>query len=141
MCGRSISDEDPERSGRTEAALEELEDAEEEKANMEEVEDLLEYYLQRATTTQSEAQRLLDGARDLEESISVSLSARRFEVSSMSAYLSCYTEILIMAMSVPLLLLLILLIAVLVVPGTVCLDASASPATSFFQRGRVSVYF
>ena len=47
---------------------------------MEEVEDLLEYYLQRAAATQSEAERLLDGARDLEESIGVSLSARRFEV-------------------------------------------------------------
>ena len=44
------------------------------------VEDLLEYYLQRATTTQSEAERLLAGSRDLEESIGVSLSARRFEV-------------------------------------------------------------
>ena len=47
---------------------------------MEEAEDLLEYYLQRAATTQSEAERLLAGARDLEESIGVSLSARRFEV-------------------------------------------------------------
>ncbi len=44
------------------------------------VEDLLEYYMQRAATTQSEAERLLAGARDLEESIGVSLSARRFEV-------------------------------------------------------------
>jgi hypothetical protein len=41
------------------------------------VEDLLEYYLQRASATQSEAERLLEGARDLEESIGVSLSARR----------------------------------------------------------------
>lgn len=37
-------------------------------------------HLQRAATTQSEAARLLAGARDLEESIGVSLSARRFEV-------------------------------------------------------------
>ena len=44
------------------------------------VEDLLEYYLRRATTTQAEAERLLAGSRDLEESIGVSLSARRFEV-------------------------------------------------------------
>lgn len=53
---------------------------EEEERELEEVEDLLEYYLQRAATTQSEAERLLAGARDLEESIGVSLSARRFEV-------------------------------------------------------------
>ncbi len=44
------------------------------------VEDLLEYYMQRAATLQSESERLLAGARDLEESIGVSLSARRFEV-------------------------------------------------------------
>lgn len=41
-------------------------------------------YLQRWCTPpfrlQSEAERLLAGARDLEESIGVSLSARRFEV-------------------------------------------------------------
>lgn len=53
---------------------------EEEERELEEVEDLLEYYLQRAANTQSEAERLLAGARDLEESIGVSLSARRFEV-------------------------------------------------------------
>ena len=57
-----------------------MEEAEAEEAELEEVEDLLEYYLQRATTTQSEAERLLAGSRDLEESIGVSLSARRFEV-------------------------------------------------------------
>ena len=62
------------------AALEEMNEAEEEEREVEEVEDLLEYYLQRAAATQSEAERLLDGARDLEESIGVSLSARRFEV-------------------------------------------------------------
>jgi hypothetical protein len=44
------------------------------------VEDLLEYYMQRAATLQSESERLLAGARDLEESVGVSLSARRFEV-------------------------------------------------------------
>ena len=65
-----------------EAALEIMEEAEAEEAELEEVEDLLEYYLQRATTTQSEAERLLAGSRDLEESIGVSLSARRFEVGS-----------------------------------------------------------
>ena len=40
----------------------------------------MDYYLQRAASTQTEAERLLAGARDLEESIGVSLSARRFEV-------------------------------------------------------------
>ena len=39
----------------------------------------MEYYMQRAATLQSESERLLAGARDLEESIGVSLSARRFE--------------------------------------------------------------
>ena len=63
-----------------EAALEEMDDAEMEERELEETEDLLEYYLQRAANTQSEAERLLAGARDLEESIGVSLSARRFEV-------------------------------------------------------------
>ena len=67
-----------------EAALEIMEEAEAEEAELEEVEDLLEYYLQRATTTQSEAERLLAGSRDLEESIGVSLSARRFEVSQLA---------------------------------------------------------
>ena len=66
--------------GEAEAALVELEEAEAEEREVEEAEDLLEYYLQRAATTQSEAERLLAGARDLEESIGVSLSARRFEV-------------------------------------------------------------
>ena len=53
---------------------------EEEEAELEEVEDLLEFYLQRASALQSEAERMLAGARDLEESIGVSLSARRYEV-------------------------------------------------------------
>ncbi len=57
-----------------------MDDAEMEERELEETEDLLEYYLQRAANTQSEAERLLAGARDLEESIGVSLSARRFEV-------------------------------------------------------------
>ena len=73
-------DEEAEGYQEAEAALEEMEEAEEEEREVEEVEDLLEYYLQRAAATQSEAERLLDGARDLEESIGVSLSARRFEV-------------------------------------------------------------
>lgn len=64
-----------------------MEEAEEEERELEDTEDLLEYYLQRAAATQSEAERLLDGARDLEESIGVSLSARRFEVSFACPYL------------------------------------------------------
>lgn len=56
-----------------------------EERELEETEDLLEYYLQRAANTQSEAERLLAGARDLEESIGVSLSARRFEVCALPA--------------------------------------------------------
>jgi hypothetical protein len=49
-------------------------------ASTPQVEDMLEYYMQRAATLQSESERLLAGARDLEESVGVSLSARRFEV-------------------------------------------------------------
>ena len=71
-----------------EAALEEMEEDEAEERDVEEVEDLLEYYLQRAATTQSEAERLLAGARDLEESIAVSLSARRFELNRLELTLS-----------------------------------------------------
>ena len=83
-CTRSRSQEDAEEGYQeAEAALEIMEEAEAEEAELEEVEDLLEYYLQRATTTQSEAERLLAGSRDLEESIGVSLSARRFEVFSL----------------------------------------------------------
>lgn len=69
-------------------ALEEMAEQEEEEEEVEEVEDLLEYYLQRATSTQSEAERLLEGARDLEESIGVSLSARRYEVNRLELMLS-----------------------------------------------------
>ena len=70
------------------AALAELTDAEKEEREVEEAEDLLEYYLQRAATTASEAARLLAGARDLEESIAVSLSARRFELNRLELTLS-----------------------------------------------------
>ena len=84
LCGPPCRPHDEEGGSQefqeAEAALEEMEEAEEEEREVEEVEDLLEYYLQRAAATQSEAERLLDGARDLEESIGVSLSARRFEV-------------------------------------------------------------
>jgi len=69
-------------------AIRELEDAEVEERELEEVEDVLEYYLQRAASTQNEAERLLQGARDLEESIGVSLSARRLAVIRLELMLS-----------------------------------------------------
>jgi magnesium transporter len=56
-----------------------------------EVENLLEYYLQRCETCHGEAERLLENTRDLEESISVSLSARRFEVNKLELMLSIAT--------------------------------------------------
>ena len=52
------------------------------------IEDLFEYYLQRAATTQAEAERSLQLARDLEESIAVNLSARRFEVNRLELALA-----------------------------------------------------
>lgn len=73
-------DEDPEKRGA--AVLRRLEEQEEEEEEMEEVEDVLQYYLQKTANVENEAQQYLDAARDLEESISVQLSARRFEVSS-----------------------------------------------------------
>ena len=80
ILARRGHEEEAEGYVEAEAALEEMDDADEEEREVEETEDLLEYYLQRAAGTQSEAERLLAGARDLEESIGVSLSARRFEV-------------------------------------------------------------
>jgi len=71
-----------------EEAIEELEDQEEAERELEEVEDLFEYYLQRCAMNQSEAERLLAGARDLEESIGVSLSARRLAVIRLELMLS-----------------------------------------------------
>ena len=68
--------------------LMEMEEEEEEERELEETEDLFEYYVQRASMTQSEAERLLAGARDLEESIGVSLSYRRFEVNRLELLLS-----------------------------------------------------
>ena len=67
------------------APPEEVEEAEDE------VENLLEYYLQRCETCHGEAERLLENTRDLEESISVSLSARRFEVNKLELMLSIAT--------------------------------------------------
>jgi len=56
-----------------------------------EVENLLEYYLQRCEAAHGEAERLLENTRDLEESVSVSLSARRYEVNKLELYLSVAT--------------------------------------------------
>ncbi|KAK4286386.1 hypothetical protein QN277_002947 [Acacia crassicarpa] len=47
----------------------------------EEIEMLLENYLQRCESCHGQAERLLDSAREMEDSISVSLSSRRLEVS------------------------------------------------------------
>lgn len=69
-------------------ALEQLEDEEDEEEDIEKAEELLEYYLQRVSSTQSKAEAVLEGARDLEESIGVSLSARRFEVNRLELLLS-----------------------------------------------------
>lgn len=93
MLNRRSQEDADEGYQEAEAALEIMEEAEAEEAELEEVEDLLEYYLQRATTTQSEAERLLAGSRDLEESIGVSLSARRFEVRP------CLTLVLVLVRS------------------------------------------
>lgn len=48
----------------------------------------MEHYLQRALAIHSDSERLLAGARDLEESIGVSLSARRYEVNRLELMLS-----------------------------------------------------
>jgi len=64
------------------------EEAMEEQRELEQVEDMLDYYLQRVSMTEDEAQQLLTGARDLEESIGVSLSARRFELGRLELTLS-----------------------------------------------------
>lgn len=87
--GEWVRVEDPEEDiQEAQDALEEMVEQEQEEQELEEVEDLLEYYLQRASATQSEAERLLEGARDLEESIGVSLSARRYEVNRLELTLS-----------------------------------------------------
>ena len=52
-------DEEGEGYVEAEAALEEMDDADAEEREVEETEDLLEYYLQRAAGTRSEAERLL----------------------------------------------------------------------------------
>ena len=57
----------------------------------EEVENLIEYYLQQTETVHNAAEQLLENTRDLEESISVSLSSRRYEVSKLELTLSIAT--------------------------------------------------
>ena len=43
------------------------------------MENLIEYYLQQTENVHSAAEQLLENTRDLEESIGVSLSSRRYE--------------------------------------------------------------
>jgi len=52
-----------------------------------EVENLIEYFLQRAEVLHSEAERLLENMRDFEESLRVSLSARRLEINKLELML------------------------------------------------------
>lgn len=57
----------------------------------EEIEMLLENYLQRCESCHGQAERLLDSAREMEDSISVSLSSRRLEVSRVELLLQVGT--------------------------------------------------
>ena len=52
------------------------------------MENLIEYYLQQTENVHSAAEQLLENTRDLEESIGVSLSSRRYEVSKLELTLS-----------------------------------------------------
>ena len=54
----------------------------------EEVQNLLEYYLQQTEAVHGATEALLENTRDLDESISVTLSARRLEVSKIELILS-----------------------------------------------------
>ncbi|CAI5469779.1 unnamed protein product [Closterium sp. Yama58-4] len=56
-----------------------------------EVEMLLEYYLQRCDSCHGQAEKLLDSAREMEDSISVNLSSRRLEVSRFELLLQVAT--------------------------------------------------
>ncbi|GAB5369132.1 hypothetical protein AAMO2058_001379300 [Amorphochlora amoebiformis] len=64
------------------------EDKEKRAMMVEEWEMLLEYYLLRYETISSEASRLLEEARDLEETVSLTLSSRRLELSRVEIFLS-----------------------------------------------------
>ncbi|RCV41463.1 hypothetical protein SEVIR_9G136400v4 [Setaria viridis] len=57
----------------------------------EEIEMLLENYLQRCESCHGQAERLLDSAREMEDSISVNLSSRRLEVSRVELLLQVGT--------------------------------------------------
>ncbi|KAJ7545881.1 hypothetical protein O6H91_08G014800 [Diphasiastrum complanatum] len=57
----------------------------------EEIEMLLENYLQRCESCHGQAQKLLDSAKEMEDSISVNLSARRLEVSRLELLLQVGT--------------------------------------------------
>ncbi|KAK7402096.1 hypothetical protein VNO78_14087 [Psophocarpus tetragonolobus] len=57
----------------------------------EEIEMLLENYLQRCESCHGQAERLLDSAREMEDSIAVSLSSRRLEVSRVELLLQVGT--------------------------------------------------
>eukprot|EP00271_Cylindrocystis_brebissonii_P007539 TRINITY_DN21103_c0_g1_i1.p1 TRINITY_DN21103_c0_g1~~TRINITY_DN21103_c0_g1_i1.p1 ORF type:complete len:623 (-),score=85.43 TRINITY_DN21103_c0_g1_i1:438-2306(-) len=56
-----------------------------------EVEMLLEYYLQRCDSCNGQAEKLLDSAKEMEDSIGVNLSARRLEVSRLELLLQVGT--------------------------------------------------
>ncbi|KAL2621771.1 hypothetical protein R1flu_001976 [Riccia fluitans] len=57
----------------------------------EEIEMLLEYYLQRCESCHGQAEKLLSSAKEMEESISVNLSSRRLEVSRLELLLQVAT--------------------------------------------------
>lgn len=57
----------------------------------EEIEMLLENYLQRCESCHGQAERLLDSAKEMEDSISVNLSSRRLEVSKVELLLQVGT--------------------------------------------------
>ena len=70
------------------AKKENEEDAETIEYEEEEVENLIEYYLQQAEACHSGAEALLENARDLDESVASTLAARRLEVSKLELTLS-----------------------------------------------------
>ncbi|EPS69264.1 hypothetical protein M569_05502, partial [Genlisea aurea] len=70
------------------AVLSDKEIAEEEE---EEIEMLLENYLQRCESSHGQAERLLDSAKEMEDSIAVNLSSRRLEVSRVELLLQVGT--------------------------------------------------
>ncbi|RZR76965.1 hypothetical protein BHM03_00001891 [Ensete ventricosum] len=61
------------------------------KEEEEEIEMLLENYLQRCESCHGQAERLLDSAKEMEDSIAVNLSSRRLEVSRVELLLQVGT--------------------------------------------------